>query len=411
VKLTLKNTEAHPAALMSQSLTVFGNMIGAREHDEVAPGFIVEGARHTTALYTLIIGPSGEAGKGDSASQVKRFLTPLDPSWPFVTGVQTGEGLIDYLADNQETGEVMTLKSGNNEDRVPHVMKGGQADRRLCVIEEEFGRVLHTGKRLGSVTKDVYKSFWDGGSTANITASSKKIVTDATLSFIGHVTPHELHSDVPEGDYLNGYLNRFLFMYVERANDLPNAKGLSDHRLTLLREPLHLALEFACNYAPYEYEYAEDIESLRDEIHSYWRGQKTGDPIIDAMILSRYRPQIRRMAVIYAVSCEHEQIEEPDLLAANAMFKYHYDSVVFLFNQFIGDPDVNKLVRALAANLAGLEWSEVTNKVFNRTNNAAARAKRAIAILTERGMVTVSEITKPGSHKKTRIIRLVQLLE
>jgi hypothetical protein len=409
VKLTLSQTEAHPAALLSQALTVFGNMIGAHEHGEIAPGFFAEGARHTTGLYTLIVGESAVAAKGDSLSQVLRFLKPLDPEWPNVTGVQTGEGIIDYLADNRETGEVAKVKHGDTEETVPHVMKGGQADRRLCVIEPEFGRVLQTSKRPGSVTKDVYKSMWDGGSTANITASSKKVVTDATLSFIGHVTPYELHSDVPEGDFLNGYLNRFLFIHSERTQDLPNAQGLKPGKLKILREPLANAIEFARDYAPYVYEFAEDAEDLRDEIRSYWISKRIGDPIIDAM-LGRARPQIRRIATVYAVTCEHEQIEEPDLLAANAVFHYHYDSVVFLFNQFIGDPDVNKLARALMANPAGVEWSEVTNKIFSRSNNASKRAQRAVGILVERGIAIVDEIQKPGSHKKTRVVRLVQLL-
>jgi hypothetical protein len=395
-------TEAHPAALLITALTVFGNMIGARDYDDVAPGFTVEGAHHTTGLYALIIGPSGEAAKGDSLSQVKRFLLPVDPTWPHVTGVQTGEGIVDLMADDQPTGDISTIQG----DKVEHVRKGGQRDRRLCVIEDEFGRVLHTSKRLGSVTKDVYKSMWDTGSTANITASSKKIVTGATLSFISHVTPTELQTDTTDSDFLNGFLNRFILIYAERTQDLPEAQGLTNRKLYSLREHLQCALEVSRTESPWHYRYSEDAQPLRDEIHYYWKNIETVDPIVDAM-RTRARANIRRLAIIYAVSCMHDEVEYEDLLAANAIYQYHYDTVMYLFSQFVGDTDANKLLRALIANPAGVDWTDAYNKVFNKSNNALKRLQHATDILIERGLAVVDKIRKPGSHKESRIIRYI----
>jgi hypothetical protein len=246
---------------------------------------------------------------------------------------------------------------------------------------------------------------WDTGSTANITASSKKIVTGATLSFLSHITPSEL-SEVDDSDYLNGFLNRFLLIYAERTKDLPEAQGLPDRKLYSLREQLQFALEVSRTESPWHFRYSEDAQPLRDEVHYYWKNMESVDPLIDAM-RTRARANIRRIAIIYAVSCMHDEIEYEDLIAANAVYQYHYDTVMYLFNQFVGDPDANKLLRALIANPAGVEWTDAYNKVFNKSNNASKRLGRALEILTERGLAVVDKVKKPGSHKESRIIRYI----
>jgi hypothetical protein len=407
VKLTLEHSEAHPAALLTQALTVFGNMIGARDYGFEAPGFTAEGAHHTTALYTLIIGESAVAAKGDSLSQVMRFLSPLDPSWPYKSGIQTGEAITKVLADDLETGEVATVRHGDQTDQVLHVRKGGQQDRRLCVIEDEFGRVLHVAKRPGATIKDLYKSMWDSGSAEHITAAEQRKVTDATLSFIGHVTPYELRNDTQDGDFLNGYMNRFLLIHSERTQTLLEAQGLPERKLASLREPLVWALVFAREDAPYEYEFSREALELLIDIHHKWT-QPLSDPIVSAM-RSRVRPNIKRMAMIYAVSLEHDEIEVSDLEAAEAVYQYHFDTTEYLFSQFIGNQNAEKLYQALIANSAGLTKTEVYNEVFKRGRHAKAQASEAIDILTSRGIAVLLEIRHPGSRKPTQVIKLIQM--
>ena len=66
VKHVAPQVEAHPAAMMSQGLTIFGAMIGAKYHNFPAPTFYANGRLHRTNLYTLIVGSSGSGAKGDS---------------------------------------------------------------------------------------------------------------------------------------------------------------------------------------------------------------------------------------------------------------------------------------------------------------------------------------------------------
>jgi hypothetical protein len=409
VTRTLPHSETSAAALLFQALTVFGNMIGATEHGGIAPGFTAEKSRHRTSMYVLLIGESAKAGKGDSWSQAYNFLSPLDLEWNHLTGVQTGEAIIKYMADDVETGEVAII----NKEKVPHVKKGGTKDRRLCIHEPEFGRVMHVSKRPGANIKDVLKVYWDSGSTANITASEQRVSTEVTLSFVTHVTPHELHIDTLDGDFFNGYLNRFLFVHTERTQRLPDAQGLPEHKLDILRGPLLWALEFAREEAPETYEFSDDAwdrwVQLNKDMEKEDKEDVT-DQIVSAM-QSRKRPYVRRMAVIYAVSNMHDQIELSDLEAAIATYQYHVDTTKYHFGQYVSNPNANKLHKALLANPAGLLRSEITNEVFKRGKHASAQTEDAIRVLVEHGVAVSEKVHKEGSRKPSELIRLAQLPE
>jgi hypothetical protein len=388
-------------------------MIGAREHGGIAPGFLAEKSRHRTSMYVLLIGESAKAGKGDSWSQVQNFLSPLDPDWNQITGVQTGEAIIKMMADDLETGEVATLTHGKQSDKVPHVKKGGVRDRRCCIQEPEFGRVMHVSKRPGANIKDVLKVYWDSGSTANITASEQRVSTDVTLSFVTHVTPHELLTDTEDGDFLNGYLNRFLLVHAERTQRLPDAQGLPEHKLDILRGPLVWALEFAREEAPEVYDFSDDAWNRWVQLNKDMEKEDKEDVtdfIVSAM-QSRKRPYIRRTAVIYAVSNMHDRIELNDLEAAIALYQYHVDTIRYHFGQYVSNRNAAKLHQALIANPAGLTRSEITNEVFKRGKHAASQTQDAIKVLLEHGVAVSISVKKEGSRKHSEIIRLIQLPE
>ena len=402
VKRTLPLSEAPAASLMFQALTMFGNMIGAKTHQDIAPGFTVEKAHHRTALYSLIVGDSAQAAKGDSFSQVTNFLSPLDPSWEKFSGVQTGEGIIALLADDLLTGETTTINGETLYDK----RKGGQVDRRALVFEPEFGRVIHTGKRLGSVTKDVIKDLWDGGTTQHITASTQKRVTGVTFSYIAHITEHEMNDDIPKGDFMNGFLNRFMMIHAERTQVLPAAPGLSRQKSLRILEPLVLAMEYAQDEAPEEFEFSNEAMELWIELIHKWADTRTDEDIIDAM-QARARPNVRRMAMIYAVSCLHDEIELEDLEAAVAMWQYHYDTCGYLFPNFLGDKDATTLFRALQKNPLGISITDISQKVFNG-NRSTAQIKRAIEFLKDRGLAMEYKERRQGSRKSASYIRLVE---
>jgi len=382
-------TEAHPAALLGQALAVFGNQISARQHGEDSPGFIVEDSTHRTGLYALIVGDSAIAGKGDSWSRVRNLFRHVDPSWHIRTGIQTGEGLIDALADDMPTGD----RTKYDDEWHEHLLKGGQTDRRFFLYEPEFGRVLHTATRQGSITKDVFRALWDEGETEKITASHTQKVTDATLSVVGHITRAELEHDFSETDLLNGFGNRFLWIYAERTKDLTGPRPLKKWELRGLSWPLQDALEYARTEAPSNYQFSNEAWDYWGMLSRKLTHPKGSDLMVE--LQSRGRPIVRRLAVIYAVSDSWPVIEIEHLQAAEAFWSYCVDTIDFLFSNHIGDRDANMLFRAFKEAPAGLTRTEITKGVFHG-NNSSRRADRALGVLVANDMIAERK------EKKTR---------
>lgn len=378
-------TESHPATLMTQALCAFGNIIGAKERGAPAPGFEVGDTYHNTGLYAVLVGDTAKAGKGDSWAHVRKLMKYVDPKWDTVSGVQTGEGLIDALADDQPTGEHTTIKKkGEKGESVEHVQKGGLRDRRYFIIEPEFGRTLHTGGRVGSTLKDILRDLWDTGSTKKVTAGSKQTVTGATVSLVGHITKAELDRDFDPVDLMSGFGNRFLYVFAKRIRILPDERPLSAKQFQRFSAPLRDAVKFAQNEAPTDYGFS-------DEAWDLWEGivgqiQKAhANPLIDALG-ARARPMLRRMAVIFAVADCSDVIELEHLEAAWALWDYSAQTLEYVFGTLIGDRDADLVFRLLAEHRAGLSISDFYQV---NTNISKARWLRALTMLSDRGLVHV----------------------
>jgi hypothetical protein len=382
---------AHPAALLFQAIAAFGNIIGSRRHDDPAPGFWAEGARHRTALYILISGPSGIGGKGDSLSRVKEVFAHVDPKWKGISGVNTGEGLIDIAAMEQGESEHDTEDGVVRHAYIPTL--------RVFVEEREFSRVLHISQRQGSIARDVYREAWDNHLLAKITKSSKQHVENVTLSLIGHITKAELESDTTEVDQLGGFLARFLHVWSERKEFRSEAPSLDAGVRDEFVADLQAALQFARTEAPEHYVWTAKAEPVWDEICDWVTSQiqDGGDQEnITTLKYSRAVPMIRRLAVILAVSNQAQRIGVQHIEAAHALWQYHAQTIEYLFGERIGDKDANKLYRRLQGHPAGLDQRDL-DRAFGG-HWSAAQKKRAFDILAQQGMI--EEIPAAGSRKK-----------
>src|SRR3974377_1478152 len=65
VRTMQPHTEADPAGLLIQFLTTFGNIVGH------CPYYLVEGDKHHTNLFNLLIGFTSKSRKGTSAGRVR----------------------------------------------------------------------------------------------------------------------------------------------------------------------------------------------------------------------------------------------------------------------------------------------------------------------------------------------------
>lgn len=381
-------TEAHPAALLAQSLAVFGNLIGGKDKQDPGPGFMAEEGHHKTALYVMVVGESAQGAKGDSWSRVRAFFKHLDSHWRPRTGIQSGEAVINLLADDEELEDTAVIQG------VPtKAVKKGASDKRLLVFEPEFARILHVAQRQGSTIKDTLRSLWESGETESIAKSSEQVVTNATFSIVAHITKTDLEAEMPEQDLRNGFGNRFLYIHSERTQFLPSAPAIPSDDLIELLAPLHDALEFA-QTAPEDYPFSPAAEEMWNSIGYVWytQAKRSSGPVEDKMA-GRARPAVRRMAIIYAIADCSSKIELQHLEAANALWEYCTASVNYIFGNRIGDPMADKIYRGLIEHAPGLILSEIHTKIF-KGNRSAAQIKRALELLVDRGIVMRTQIKR-----------------
>ncbi len=93
------HSEADPAALLLQVLVGFGNMAGR------GPYLAVEGDRHHTNEYAVLVGISSIARKGTSWGRVRGALEAIDQHWVencLLSGLGSGEALIESLNDTDK---------------------------------------------------------------------------------------------------------------------------------------------------------------------------------------------------------------------------------------------------------------------------------------------------------------------
>src|SRR5206468_5277991 len=139
-------------------------------------------------------GQTSAGRKGTSWSEVLRVIEPLDADWRqkrIVSGMSTGEGIIFHVRDALEGKEAVKDK-GKIVSYQDVIIDHGVADKRLMVLETEFGRPLQAMRREASTLSAVIRQGWDGDHLRTLTKSFPHQATGAHLSIIGHVTSEEL---------------------------------------------------------------------------------------------------------------------------------------------------------------------------------------------------------------------------
>jgi hypothetical protein len=143
----------------------------------IGPGayFLADGARHHPNLFTVIAGRTAKARKGASWARVKNVLSDLDDLWLTTrvkSGVVSGGGIIEAFRDDD--------------------------DKRLLLIEGEFGQVLQSMKREGNTVSVILRQAWDGSRIAVLRRKDPIDVEGAHISMVGHITLAELHLKLGE---------------------------------------------------------------------------------------------------------------------------------------------------------------------------------------------------------------------
>ena len=320
------HTEAHPASLLLQLLTAFGNMVGHGPHCMVGE------TRHALNLFVVLVGDSSKARKGSSWHQIARLLEEFGNPW---------------------------MRSRVNHDRVSAVglsfllrdRRSPPADNRLLVLCEDSGSVLSALKHDKGQLAPLLRAAWDSGNLPILDPRNPVRATGAHLSLIVHTTQRELVQNLTNDAAHNGFGNRCLWACVRRSQCLPEGGSPAEADLLAcvigLRHALHWATAkpeiLLTRNAAARALWQERYPDL-SQLHAGLRGAAT----------SRAEAQVLWLSAIYATLDSTSTITRPHLEAALAVWNYCSASAALLFGLSTGDPIADRIREAIEASGNGL---------------------------------------------------------
>lgn len=369
------NSEADPVATLLHVLVTFGNMVGHQPH------FYVGGTKHFANLMVVNVGATASR-KGTAKDDTFFVMRPTDPNYfdaHVKSGMSSGEGFIwavrDPIVEMQpikEKGRVV----GYEEVVTDH----GVEDKRLLLIEPEFGSTLRVMGRDHNTLSAQIRQAWDSGSLRVLTKNSPAKATDAHISILGHITPEELHKYLGETERANGFGNRILWAAVKRSKFLPDGGNLRLLDLSGVQDRLKAAVEFARSTG--EVTRSAAARELWHKVYMHLVGDRKG---LFGAVTSRAEAQTMRLAMIYALLDCSPVIEVHHLKAALAVWGYCEQSAQLIFGDKVGDRTADEILVALRGTSEGMTLTELHHR-FSK-NKSAEEIGRALAALRQRGLV------------------------
>ena len=370
LELVEPETEADPAALLATFLATFGAFIGAGPHA------VADGAEHPARPWPLIVGDTSKSRKGTSWAQVRRVLAAADKRFAadrVLAGFGSGEALVDAVAGDQ--------------------------DRRLLVVETEYGRVLSVCKREGSTLATLQRQAWDGGRLQVRSRAGTAVADEAHVVMVAHITRDELLAKLAESDAFGGSLNRFLLVAARRSKLLPSGGNLNEADITDFGRKVAFVATQArtagiLRRTPDGERYWTQVyESLADD-----------DPggLLGAVI-ARDAAQVLRLSVCYALMDGARLIDFPHIMAGVAIWEYSRASAAMIFGERTGDVIADRVLNELQSRgPEGMDGTAIRDLL--RHHARKERIEQATDLLVQRGLAT--KATKPTHGRPRTVLRL-----
>lgn len=387
VRLVEPHTEASIMALLAQFLVYFGNIIGRTAH------FKIEGDKHYTNLFCILIGNTASGRKGTSWGRVKQIFEGIDAHHEkecLASGLASGEGLLYRVRDAQYTQK----KNKETKEIEDVLLDSGVSDKRLLTTEGEFAQVLRVQGREGNTLSSFIRNLWDHGTAQSMTKNSPLKTTDAHVSIIGHITKTELLITLTEVESANGYANRFLFIAVNRAKLLPFGSDFSNVEIGRLQDKLSKAIAFAKQKGAMNFsiEASELWASVYEQLETSRFGYL-------AKLTQRASPYVRRLSLIYALLDKSPLIQKPHLEAALAFWQHSENSARYIFGERLDNQTAEKILAELKERSAdGMTRSEIRNFFDRHISNEKLNA--ALAVLVENKLAEPKKQETKGRSKE-----------
>ena len=350
-------TESDPAAVLLQLYVLVGSVIGRSPH------CYADSVRHGLNENVLIVGPTGDGRKGTSYSNARQFVIPADAEWAsdrIQGGLSSGEGLVHAVRDP------------NGEDL-------GVPDKRLLVVETEFGGVLKVMSRKGCTVSELIRQGFDSHGLHLLTRNRPASCAAPHISIVAHTTEADLERHLDDADVGNGFLNRFIIAYSRRSKLLPQSPEMPRDRFFKLTAAISGAVAFArgVELMPRD----EEARKLWDAHYTELSSSHSG---VYGALVSRGAAHVTRLSMICALMDRSYFVRGEHLQAALAIWRYSQDSVRFVFGDAVGDRIADAILVALRRD-GTLTRTQMIN-VLGR-NTPASEIERALATLQSLHMV------------------------
>jgi hypothetical protein len=364
-------SEADPAALLVQFLTLFGNAVGR------GPFFIADGAEHHLNLFCLVVGKSSKSRKGTSFTWNRALFEHVDADWAehrIKSGLASGEGLIHHVRDPLSKTEPVKKAGKLTGEYQSFELDPGVLDKRLMVYEPEFASVLSVCKRENSTLSPIVRIAWESGKLSTLTKHSAETATGAHVSIAAHIVGDELKRHLTATEQVNGFANRFIYICARRSKELAFSERPNSEAWSAFAYKVRRAIETARKFG--ELKFSLEARELWVSVYHELSSERHG---MLGAILARSEAQVLRLSSIYAVLDSSQTIEAQHLLAASVLWQYAEDSAALIFGDSIGDPDADAILGYLRSQPDGATRTEISS-LFGR-NLPAARLERALATL------------------------------
>jgi hypothetical protein len=384
VRLIEPSSEADPVGVLLQFLIGFGNAVGP------VLSVLADGHHHHANEYGVTVGDTSRARKGTAWRRVRPILAHADVGWAddkITGGLSSGEGLIWEIRD--------PIHGTDKKNGQTIVTDPGVDDKRVLVVEQEFGNVLRVLAREGNTLSAVLRLGWDGDDLRIMTKNSPARASNPHVALIGHVTAEELTRYLSHLEIFNGLGNRILWACVKRSKSLAFGGSVDPQAIGGLGNRLALALDNARQKGAMDWTpsgktlWESECDVITESRPGLW-----------GAITSRAEAHVLRLALIFAALDRADKIADTHVLAALELWRFCDRSAAYLFGGSVGDRDADAILAALRVKPEGMTRTEIRRAVF-QDHKTSEDVARALGLLLRFGLVR-QEITQTGGRSAER---------
>jgi hypothetical protein len=397
VRLIEPHTEADSVALLVSFLSEFGAMLNRGPH------LILDGSYHPLLFWPVLVGQSSKSRKGTAGKRIETILSLADDEWTrgeCKGTLSSGEGLAYAVRDATHKEQPLKDHGRPTGETVMICIDSGIEDKRLFLVQSEFGAVLKIMAREGNSLSGVLRDAWDGLTLAPMTKANRVRATNPHIGLVAHVTQDELLRNLTDTETVNGFGNRFVWFAVRRSKELPFPSSPAESDLSALAREIRKVLPIAraCGELTLS-------PSARKRWADCYHDLSADRPGMVGALLGRAEAQVMRVSGLYAVLDGHSTIDLVHLNAARALWQHAEASTRMIFGNSVGDPVADAMLKAIYAR-GDMTDSDLSD-LFRR-HKTAAELERAKSVLIQTGLahyVTIEtdgrprRIWRPGAKK------------